>query len=317
MLEEHNGKYYKDLEVKLQNRLQDITLRTFELDKTTSKDMLFVIFERLNTGGVPLNDMEIRNCIFRGAINQLICELVEDENFKQVVNQQGLSTRMVDRELVLRFLAFYQFHYSKATTGIKAFLNEFSQTYQHANAQKTSEFRDKFKKAMRASFTIFGSSGFRVIQSDTYKIAPRVNKTIFQAVATSFAEYDIGALTRSADSIYEAYFDLVQSDRYFYDCTRTATGDQRRLKYVFETWRTRLDNIMSTVEANDSVRLFSRELKKQMFAESQVCAICNQQISHINDAALDHDRHYWLGGKTVPENARLVHRQCNWERPNS
>jgi hypothetical protein len=35
----------------------------------------------------------------------------------------------------------------------------------------------------------------------------------------------------------------------------------------------------------------------------------------MNDAALDHDVHYWRGGKTVPDNARLVHRLCNLERP--
>ncbi|WP_367997209.1 HNH endonuclease [Planktothrix pseudagardhii] len=38
------------------------------------------------------------------------------------------------------------------------------------------------------------------------------------------------------------------------------------------------------------------------------------KVTLINDAALDHEKHYWRGGKTIPDNARLVHRQCNLQR---
>jgi len=30
--------------------------------------------------------------------------------------------------------------------------------------------------------------------------------------------------------------------------------------------------------------------------------------------AVDHIEMYWKGGKTIPENARLTHRYCNWAR---
>ena len=33
------------------------------------------------------------------------------------------------------------------------------------------------------------------------------------------------------------------------------------------------------------------------------------------DSAVDHIEQYWMGGKTIPENARLTHRFCNWSRP--
>ena len=39
-----------------------------------------------------------------------------------------------------------------------------------------------------------------------------------------------------------------------------------------------------------------------------------QSIHNIDDSEVDHIEHYWKGGKTVPENARLTHRYCNRQR---
>src|SRR4029077_14249953 len=58
-LKAYDGMNYSSLPSQVQNKLSDCTLRTFELSPRTSKDLLFVIFERLNTGGTPLSDMEI------------------------------------------------------------------------------------------------------------------------------------------------------------------------------------------------------------------------------------------------------------------
>lgn len=75
---------------------------------------------------------------------------------------------------------------------------------------------------------------------------------------------------------------------------------------------------MKNSEPKDPKRCFSRTLKEEMYKQSnKVCEIYGQKIADIYDAALDHDTHYWRGGKTVPDNARLVHRQCNLTRPNN
>jgi hypothetical protein len=53
----------------------------------------------------------------------------------------------------------------------------------------------------------------------------------------------------------------------------------------------------------------------ELFAKNNpTCAICSQRILHIDDAAIDHLEQHWHGGKTIPENARLTHRYCNFAR---
>jgi hypothetical protein len=313
-----NGKKYSELPLLLRNKLEDTTFRTFELPAKTNKDLMFIIFERLNTGGLALNDMEIRNCLFRGKLNQLIKRLGRVPEFAQCVNQNQLEKRMVDRMLVLRFLAFYQMTFRKARRGLKRFLNEFFETYKNPSEEKLAEFERIFKNCMKASYTISGDKGFRLrrISGGTRggEWGARMNAAIFQVIAVSFSEYDLGSLTRSADAIFEEYLDLISSDARWVDGISSRTGTFAQIEYAFETWNHRLKEVMSNSVLNDTVRLFSHELKEELFKQSSTCSLCGQNIKLLNDAVLDHELHYWRGGKTIPENARLAHRQCNLER---
>jgi len=312
-----NGRYFRDLDEKIQSKLEDTTLRTFELSNKTPKDLMFLIFNRLNTGGVKLNDMEIRNCLFRGKLNDLIKELARNENFRQAVSQKGLDKRMTDRALVLRFVAFLTLNYNSARKGMKNFLNEFCAQYRDPVDSKISEWKKDFDKAARAAFTIFGSQSFRLRRDSARgggEWASRVNATVFQVLMTSFVKYDLGHLTRSADNIYEAYLDLIQTDTVWRDSVSSSTGDFSKIEYSFKTWEDRLKSAMRDSEPNDKQRCFSRKLKEEMFHSDSTCQICAQRIAAISDAALDHDKMYWQGGKTIPDNARLVHRHCNSSR---
>ena len=62
-------------------------------------------------------------------------------------------------------------------------------------------------------------------------------------------------------------------------------------------------------------RCFSREIKEQLFAQNQICAICGTKIETIDDAHVDHVEQYHNGGETTISNARLTHRFCNQSRP--
>jgi len=312
-----NGRQFADLDADLQGKLEDTTLRTFELAQTVPKDLMFIIFERLNTGGMALNDMEIRNSLYRGKLNDLLKELAKDNDFTMCCNQKGLDKRMGDRTLILRFLAFYQMTYTKAKKGLKSFFNEFFTTYRNPPDEKIKEFRAAFKRASRACHTVFGDKGFRTRRSYEKgggEWASKINASIFQSISTSFTDYDLGAITRKADSIFEAYVDLICTDDRWIDSVSSSTGDYSRIEYTFLTWNQRLKAVMNTAVPNDKTRLFSRQLKQEIFSGNDTCRICTQKIASINDAALDHDTQYWQGGKTIPDNARLVHRLCNLER---
>ncbi len=317
IIEDISGKFFKDLPRFHQSKIEDSVLRSFELS-SASNDMHFIVFERINTGSVKLNDMEIRNCLYRGPLNDLLKELSENIDFIKCLNQKSHKDRMQDRSLVLRFMAFYERTHHKCDRGLKKYLNEFLNTYQNANSEKIDEYRKIFSKCMKACFTVFGNNGFR-LKSDITKLnsrssgewSTRPNAAIFQVISTSFAKYDLGSITQAADVIYEEYLDLINNDALWIDRVRRATGETSRLIYTFDAWNSRLEKVMRNRFERQGKRLFSRKLKEEMFRLDSICALCGQKISLIDDAAMDHNVRYWDGGETIPENANLVHRHCN------
>jgi hypothetical protein len=317
LLPEHNKVRFAALPVPLKSKLEDTTVRTFELSPKTSKSLLFIIFERLNTGGIALNEMEIRNCVYRGKLNDLIKKLASYPQFLQCVSQRNLSKRMGDRSLVLRFLAFYEKGYTKAQSGLKGFLNDFFETYRNPPEKKLEEFEKKFQTAMRSAHTIFGNQGFRLRSVDSKgagEWTPNVNASIFQCIGVSLTKYDQAQITERADAIVEEYLDLLASDVQWRDSVTKSTGDATKITYAFETWMERLSKVMEGAMPLDPTRVFSKALKEEMWRASRTCAICQQEIKLVTDGALDHDEHYWRAGKTIPSNARLVHRICNQKR---
>ena len=90
------------------------------------------------------------------------------------------------------------------------------------------------------------------------------------------------------------------------------TSDATIVKKRFKIWNDTLDEVIKDDKADK--RCFSRAFKQMLYEADSTCAICGQHISTLDDSAVDHIEQYWMGGKTIPDNARLVHRYCNWCR---
>ena len=93
--------------------------------------------------------------------------------------------------------------------------------------------------------------------------------------------------------------------------TLIGSGTNSRTKTIkkFEIWRDTLKGIIG-YPINEP-RSFSYKLKFELFEQDKTCKICNQRINNVDDSEVDHIECYWKGGKTIPENAQLVHRTCN------
>lgn len=112
---ELNGLRYSDLE----NRgLAPVLRRRFIpailLLKESSPEVKYDVFDRLNTGGVTANQMEIRNAVFQGKFNSLLHKLSSTPAFltqwgipadPETKKENVLYRTMADVQLVLRFFA--------------------------------------------------------------------------------------------------------------------------------------------------------------------------------------------------------------------
>jgi 5-methylcytosine-specific restriction endonuclease McrA len=116
----------------------------------------------------------------------------------------------------------------------------------------------------------------------------------------------------NADRIREEFIDISTNDANFVEYITSTTDKPDRIRYRADQWKRRLEDIIGS--ASREPRCFTLQLKTSLFDADPTCRICAQRIQDIDDAEVDHIEHYWRGGKTIPENARLTHRYCNRSR---
>lgn len=109
IIEELQDKTFDDLPMKFQLNIKRSSVRIEVIKWDSRYDMRYELFNRLNTGGSPLTDQEVRNCIFRGtgsAIANEIRELAGHEILAKYVRPTDRQrSQLYLDELVLRFYA--------------------------------------------------------------------------------------------------------------------------------------------------------------------------------------------------------------------
>lgn len=314
----YNRKKFTELPEDEQDKIRYCKIRTITFKKESDPNLKFEIFERLNTGSVSLNDQELRNCIYRGPFNILLRELSQDSDFQSLIGLSKPDKRMRDIELVLRFAAFYHQTYLNYKPPMRRFLNDEMERYQFISDSDASELRNAFKNTVQIIRSLLGANAFKRFykgnesNKDGYWEPKKFNASLYDILMYSFAREDKNTIYQNLDSIREALIDLMTTDQEFIDSIELSTSSLQAVTKRFDKWRLVLQSIIGVGRKED--RCFSLSLKKKLYSEDSTCAICGQEIQEIDDSAIDHIHQYWKGGQTIPENARLTHRYCNWAR---
>lgn len=207
--EDLNGQNYNDLQKK---KLAAAITRRFVpaviILKESSSQVKYDVFDRLNTGGVIAEPMEIRNAVFQGDFNKLIRNLAELPQFRRlwdIPSEQGeleknrLYRDMSDVELVLRFFALSE--YDRMDMKFKDYLGDFmdrrNKEYVRNQGLAASD-RDRFLRTIENCWIVFGDHAFRK-SADAKKSAP-----LADAVMISLSNYPSDVVTRKATEIRTA-----------------------------------------------------------------------------------------------------------------
>ncbi len=108
---ELNGLTYPDLPTAAQIALKRYYAPVYTVRKASRADLKFHMFKRLNQGGSPLSNQELRNCYVR-IVNDTLISFINrcsrQENFWSCVRSisQVAAEELYHQELVLRFFAF-------------------------------------------------------------------------------------------------------------------------------------------------------------------------------------------------------------------
>jgi len=225
-LPKYNGQKFKDLPEVLQSKFEDKKLTIFVLKPSTPMVVIYDLFNRINTGGTQLNRQEVRNCIFIGKSTKLLKELSIENCFKQAIDWGVKDTRMKDREVVLRYLAFRWFDYQNEYAGD---MSDFVETaMKRINKMKESmidEMKSDFIRVMKRSFKIWKNKNFRI---PTDLTRGTINTAILESVCNYLSSKEDNFLNINSSIIRENYAKLISNSIYFEAVTKS-TGSKAKV----------------------------------------------------------------------------------------
>jgi len=232
-LPEFNGKKFHELPREIQRRIEETEVTVNFIEPGTPEEVKFVIFDRINTGGLRLKSQELRFALNQGIATDLINELSSERNFLRATNDSIPTKRMEDREFVNRFVAFYLF-FANYDGNLNAFMNKSMREIAHLDNDSIQKIVQDFNKSMQLSYDIFGNSAFRNPTADKGKI----NKAIFDTVSVNLAWKDIRDVDFSRGKTFEEFRSgfqfLFKYDAKFVDSVTKHTNSKHKVEYRFD-----------------------------------------------------------------------------------
>ncbi len=195
------GKSFFDLDDRTKRRVKNASLRGVTVKQLTpdqeQPESVYHIFERLNTGGQPLNAQEIRNAVFRGELLAKLEELNLDENWRLIYGKPDADPKQRDIELILRLLAFFR-NTDNYVPPMKDFLSVEMAKNRGFDTDRASDFSKIFPYATEA-----------VVEALQKPFRPRglLNAATLEAVMVALIEQG-----EQAKLTAEAYNELLEND---------------------------------------------------------------------------------------------------------
>jgi hypothetical protein len=232
----YNTLTFNKLPINIQNRILETGFTFTIINPGTPEEVKRNIFKRINTGGEPLTPQEIRHALYIGESTELLLRLSKREEFLKATSYSVKSNRMMDRELILRFLAFTVRSYTNypknndmdtflsdtmriinimpglnGKEGAKLFKDGISKDDVLIN--DISKLEELFIKAMDRTKIIFGEHSFR--KSYPGRRRTPINKALFEVWSTSLAklsDVEFENLTNNKEHLIDKYKGMLEEN---------------------------------------------------------------------------------------------------------
>lgn len=250
-LENCEGRYFKEednkkgLETKYVRWFNLTNISANIIDPISPPEVKYDIFRRINTGGKPLNNQEIRNCFAEQGLRDTLKAMVSTAEFKTATDSSVRSTRMDDQEIALRFLAFEElFSRDGNINDYSGYMESFLDDYTERHKKDTpQDFEDKvqlFVNAMKnATYLIGGRYAFRKILPESINPNARkqiLNKALFVVTSLLLSQYPYGEVIiyNKEGQLTEIIADTIVEDDQLYNYLSYSTNSKANMLYIFK-----------------------------------------------------------------------------------
>jgi hypothetical protein len=213
---ELEGLAYKTLPDEDRRRLDDSILHATvfqQEDPSGDRSSVYLIFERLNTGGTPLAPQEIRSCVYHGSFDQLLKELAQKKEWQEIYGPP--SPRGKDQELILRFFALHECA-NEYEQPMKKFLNDYMARYRNTGQARIEAFR--------AMFTETITFAARHLSRATFRPERNLNAAVLDAVLVGLAARLRAGPINDVVKLQETALSLLKDDDFIAAITSSTTN---------------------------------------------------------------------------------------------
>lgn len=230
-----NGFTYFDLHPSRQRRFGRATLRLIELTETVTEDVRREMFDRINSGSVGLEAVEIRRGMEPGPFLELTTELAGDTRLHLLAPvSEAMRRRFEYEELVTRFFAFMDRYQDYGIGGkvVKDFLLAYVQDT-NAKLKEDGSHKARMKAewdGMLAFVSTYLPDGFK--KTGPGRKVPRVR---FEAISVG-----VGLALREDPNLAPSNVDWLESAEFKQWTTSDASNNRSNLIGRIEYVRDRL-----------------------------------------------------------------------------
>ena len=235
-------KFHEDI-----SAYENQTIRTVVIRNWPDESFLYLVFLRLNTGGVPLSPQELRQALHPGPFTNFIDEhALESTSIQRALGLSGPDFRMRDVEILLRFFAFAGL-IQEYRGNLKDFLDGTSQHFNGEWGTRQLDIEDLARQcdhAIDTTFDVFVENAFRRWVNGRFE--GRFNRAVFDIMTYYFRDADIRTLAaQHADQIIETFKNLCETDREFTDSMRVTPKTTKATFTRLRTWGLALQEALS------------------------------------------------------------------------
>lgn len=216
------NKTFEDLTESEQFQLKDSVLRATVVQQIDPNDdsSIYLVFERLNTGGVNLNPMEVRKCVYFGSYFDLIIQLNENEHWREIVGRPTPDKRLRDAELLLRVLAF-GYRGDRYSKPMKGFLN----AHMAASRRLSNEELETRIRHAGSQFADVAKFIVENLGKTPFNLRGRLNYALTDVVMSAVFSRGTSAVVPN----FKEAFDQLLKNPEFIDSVSVSTSDERQV----------------------------------------------------------------------------------------
>lgn len=242
-----NGWHYSDFDFELTRDLRMLPITVNILQPGVPDDVKYILFKRLNTGGVELKPQEIRNSMFQGPAINLVRHLASSDAFIIATSNKIPTRRKQDQDFVSRYLAFYLLDFTNYQPDIERFINKAMQAINsgHFTDRQLSDTYYEFYCAMDLAKKVFGKTAFRKFSKG--KPGP-INKALFEIIAVTFAKLsptERHKIEDKSEILRKRLLDELYYNEKFSYSLSTTTGRPDNVKLRFTTFMNMVNDVLS------------------------------------------------------------------------